>query len=176
MAALDTKTWMSSLAPSTRIVDMTIPGTHDSGAYNITSSAIWKVWAQTQTLSLLQQLNSGVRFLDIRLGWDSSRNVMAVYHGEGWKATYCNIDFYAANQTNTVIGICKTFLEQNTSETIIMSIKEEVKSSDFDSKIISIINQTDAPTKLWYRESTFPTLKDAKGRIILIRRWTTRRT
>ncbi|WP_237481364.1 phosphatidylinositol-specific phospholipase C [Lichenibacterium dinghuense] len=166
MSSTSMTDWMSSIDKDTNVIDMSIPGTHDSGAYNIT--AFPSNWIKTQTLNLKQQLEAGIRFLDIRLGWDSAAKIMKVYHGEGRKATYCNLDFYAAGRDNTVLGICANFLRDHPGETILMSLKEELSSSDFDSNVRSIITNT---TSLWYRKESFPTLGEAKGFIILIRRW-----
>lgn len=54
---------MKNLDDSLLISDMTIPGTHDSGALH----SIFDVAGKCQDLNIKQQLKVGVRFLDIRL-------------------------------------------------------------------------------------------------------------
>jgi hypothetical protein len=97
-----TARWMSlmanTLAPMT-IPDMVLPGTHDSGTYNLTDTIerdpddlpeivvqlikilqndfgilepydIIKTWAKTQKYNVYEQLLRGNRFLDVRVCWD----------------------------------------------------------------------------------------------------------
>ena len=105
----DYKNWMSSVADDTLIEDMNIPGTHDTMAlYSIGDLA-----GKCQSLSLKDQLNIGVRFLDIRL--QLNNNELRAVHG-------------IVDQRSTFKEIALTvesFLELNSREFIIMSIKEE---------------------------------------------------
>ena len=55
--------WMSGISDSTALTDITMPGTHDSGTRNVDLPA----WSKTQTLSITEQLNIGVRYFDLRL-------------------------------------------------------------------------------------------------------------
>ena len=55
--------WMASLDDATAINALTIPGTHDSGALHSIADAVGKC----QTLNIAEQMEMGVRFLDIRL-------------------------------------------------------------------------------------------------------------
>ena len=52
---------MKNLSDNSKITEFSIPGTHDSGAL------LPIPFAQTQKLSFANQLNNGIRFLDIRL-------------------------------------------------------------------------------------------------------------
>lgn len=89
--------WVSELYsnhPQTRLVDLVLPGTHDSGSYAITSSSppapgapevyskfsrVTAAWAKTQDKTLEQQLNDGVRYLDLRVAKHEDRLVLV--HG-----------------------------------------------------------------------------------------------
>lgn len=75
------ETWMADdmqYIGNQRLGDIAIPGTHDAGSANIKSNA--ERVARTQDESLLQQLNGGVRYLDMRVlapnglvkNWDNS--------------------------------------------------------------------------------------------------------
>lgn len=70
--SLPYKTWMSKFQ-KTLIVNLpVIPGSHDSGAVNLGENPTWQgeaLWsyARTQSLSITEQLDVGIRFLDIRL-------------------------------------------------------------------------------------------------------------
>lgn len=159
----DLSNWMSYVDGSKSLRDMTIPGTHDSGAYQTTSTT--GIWAQTQNHDIEDQLKMGIRFLDIRLYRDES-DELKVCHGP----VNCNIYFRGASGTPTIMGWCKKFLSEHNSETIIMSIKEERDSSSFDRLIRAAIQED---KDVWLTGTDFPTLKNAKGKIVLIRRWNT---
>lgn len=94
LAPADTANWMDELyasRPDTRLTDMVIPGTHDSGAYKIDTEGKCKITpiaginpvmaapaksnpcmggklAKAQSKSFASQLNGGIRYLDMRLG------------------------------------------------------------------------------------------------------------
>ena len=55
--------WMKELPDNTPLREMSIPGTHDSGALH----SIGDVAGKCQDLSIADQLAIGVRFFDIRL-------------------------------------------------------------------------------------------------------------
>ena len=152
----DYKNWMSSVADDTLIEDMNIPGTHDTMAlYSIGDLA-----GKCQSLSLKDQLNIGVRFLDIRL--QLNNNELRAVHG-------------IVDQRSTFKEIALTvesFLELNSREFIIMSIKEENdpkgSSKSFEEALKGHINE-----HYWYLGNTMPTKIDAsiRGKIILISRY-----
>lgn len=150
------KNWMSTVADNTLVEDMNIPGTHDTMAlYSIGDLA-----GKCQSLSLSNQLNIGVRFLDIRL--QLNRNELRAVHG-------------IVDQRSTFKDIALTvesFLELNSSEFIIMSVKEEndPKSStlSFEDALKEYVNE-----HYWYTGNTMPTKIDAsiRGKIILLSRY-----
>ena len=69
---------------------LSIPGSHDSGTYNFDSSSKIFSMAKAQNVSLTQQLNAGIRFLDIRYGNKevNGENVIGVFH-----TLYANLTF-----------------------------------------------------------------------------------
>ncbi len=94
---LSREEWVSELyqgRPETRLVDLILPGTHDSGSYEITGSSapapgapdaykrvgsIAAKWAKTQDQTLEQQLRGGIRYLDLRIAHFEDRLVLV--HG-----------------------------------------------------------------------------------------------
>lgn len=65
-------TWLAKFADSLVVNLPVIPGSHNSGAMTLGPKPSWQgesLWsyAQTQNLTIIEQLNMGVRFLDIRL-------------------------------------------------------------------------------------------------------------
>jgi len=71
--------WMGFVKDDTRIRDMVIPGTHDSGTYNM-GRFDDEMGAVTQDYNLLGQLLAGARYLDLRLCHDDNGTVV-IQHG-----------------------------------------------------------------------------------------------
>ncbi|CAL4066653.1 unnamed protein product, partial [Meganyctiphanes norvegica] len=102
--------WMSFLPDSRRLADLNIPGTHNSCAIH------GGLLVECQSLTIPQQLNAGIRFLDIRLR--SFHGGLVVHHGQ----------FYQHMNFDHVLSDCTNFLWENPSETILMRIKKECTS------------------------------------------------
>ncbi len=146
--------WMSELSDDIALKNINIPGSHDT----LARTSIGDLSGRCQSLSLNDQLNLGIRFLDIRLKLEN--NVLEGYHG----FIDQNINF--TNVTHTV----EQFLNKHPSETIIMSIKEEVDSSNsditFEDALKKHINSS------WIIDRTIPVkLGDIRGKIVLLSRY-----
>ena len=65
--------WMKYIDDSLKINQINIPGTHDSGCYD----TVWTVaqCSDTQSLTIKEQLEHGIRYLDIRLALDDDNNL-----------------------------------------------------------------------------------------------------
>ena len=148
--------WMTPLDGNLPLSQFSIPGTHDSGATVEPISGT----AKCQNLSITDQLNAGVRFLDIRCR--HINDAFAIHHGQ----IYQNLNFN--DVLNSVIG----FLNSNPGETVIMSVKEEYNATgntrSFEATFDSYVAQN--PTK-WNLGSAIPTLTQARGKIVLFRRF-----
>lgn len=67
--------WMSFIQGERKLSALSIPGTHDAGArYEPVSGT-----AKTQNLTIAEQLNAGVRFLDVRCRFVDDN--FAIHHG-----------------------------------------------------------------------------------------------
>lgn len=69
------RTWMELFLPclqNLKLTELTLPGSHDAGTSG--ADGITQPWVQTQYLTLQQQLEQGIRALDIRLMIDGSGN------------------------------------------------------------------------------------------------------
>jgi len=142
--------WMKHIDDNAPISALSIPGTHDSGARRSQEVNISKC----QDLDFEQQLNRGIRFLDIRI--DSG---LDINHGR----------WYQYENLYKVIEIIERFFQYNPTETVIMSIKQEgTNSSDFASIVEKVINKK---PDLWYLGSEIPRMGQVRGKIILFRRY-----
>ncbi len=100
--------WMRDIPDDARVVSLSIPGTHNSCSVDGLLG-----FAKTQDLDLSDQLNAGIRFLDIRLS--HYQDNLFVHHDVVHMGK-CYAD---------VLAICSNFLKQYPSEAILMSIKDE---------------------------------------------------
>ncbi|MGN0468434.1 MAG: phosphatidylinositol-specific phospholipase C domain-containing protein [Acutalibacteraceae bacterium] len=154
--------WMSTLDDSRLITAINMPGTHDSATQNVNFSA----FARTQSLSIMQQLNAGVRFLDIRLK-KQGNNYYSVH-----SVAYNNKSYGIGAQklkADDIIAYCEEFLAGNPNETILMSVKEE--ESDAGTEFYTgFYNKYIKDNNLWFAEDRVPTLGEARGKIVLLRR------
>jgi 1-phosphatidylinositol phosphodiesterase len=148
--------WMSAIDGNLTLSEISIPGTHDSGARFEPFSGT----AKCQNLTISDQLTSGIRFLDIRCRHVD--NQYAIHHG----SIYQNLNF------NDVVNACKTFLNTNSSECIIMCVKEEHTPSNnnrsFEQTFDWYVQQN--PT-LWHLNDRIPVLNNVRGKIVLLRRF-----
>lgn len=155
VAGYSLKTWMAHLTRDAQLSQLSIPGTHDSGAY---SSGSDSVITQTQTLE--EQLASGIRFLDIR--GKHMFDQLTVFHGV-WNL---NLPFADVQEK------CQQFLQTNSSECIVMVLKKEGDpeqvTRSYEETFNSYVSQ--APG-LWYLEDRIPSMKEVRGKIVLLRRF-----
>lgn len=100
--------WMQGIADDARVLSLSIPGTHNSCSIGGILG-----FTKTQDLDLSDQLDAGIRFLDIRLS--HYQDNLFVHHDVVHMGK-CYAD---------VLGVCSSFLERHPSETILMSIKDE---------------------------------------------------
>ncbi|MEU9939137.1 phosphatidylinositol-specific phospholipase C [Streptomyces lavendulae] len=105
--ALGSQDWMGGLADSTPLQRMTIPGTHDSGA---TKGGLY---VACQNTSIAQQLDSGIRFLDVRCRVTGGS--FAIHHAA----------FFQDLMFGDVLVACWNFLAAHPSETVLMRVKQE---------------------------------------------------
>ena len=148
--------WLGGIEDTTLLRNVSLPGSHDTMAlYSIADLA-----GQCQTLSLNEQLNLGVRFLDIRLKEDHN-SLKAVHGFIDQKASFKDI-------SKTV----SSFLDKHPTEFIIMSIKEEANPSNSDISFEqALLKEMESP-KFLKGMSTLPTyVSDIRGKVLLLSRY-----
>jgi hypothetical protein len=166
--SISLENWMSDIPDSENLGQISIPGTHDTMTFNTHAP-----YTRTQDLSLRDQLNDGIRFVDIRLGGlqvdgGFSQTDLGAYHGSGTFQYYLDATF------RSVIDTVQQFLKENPTETIIMSIKKENDANGLsDSNEFATIADRviDSYGSLFYSESSVPTLGTARGHIVVLRRY-----
>ncbi len=159
-----TENWMALLPDNTPLRSITIPGTHDTCAL---MDFMLNDTSNNQVANLPQQLDMGVRFIDLRLHKNNDGTV-GLYHGI--KYMYINFD--------NVMEFLKAFLDKNPTETIICMVKEEVFLSSGDGlsfvkDIDSLISSSRYKDYFYISsDNKFPeTLGETRGKIILMRNY-----
>lgn len=100
--------WMRDVPDDAALTMLSIPGTHNSCSVDGPFG-----FAKAQDRGLSDQLDAGIRFLDIRLA--HYQDNLCVHHD-----VVCMEKSYAE-----VLTICADFLEQHPSETILLSVSDE---------------------------------------------------
>jgi 1-phosphatidylinositol phosphodiesterase len=161
--------WMSNLKDTATLSQLSIPGTHDSIAYDVNGGgdAVWTQWMPLRT-----QLDAGIRFLDIRL--KCQNDALWGYHGISFQF----ISF------NTILDVIREFLTVNPRETVYARIKNEegsfqrdqrcqgltLKYQTFHDAILAYFNGDFEP--LFWKPTTEtldPTLAVTRGKLVVLR-------
>jgi 1-phosphatidylinositol phosphodiesterase len=187
--------WMRDITDDTRVISLSVPGTHNSCSIDGPLG-----FSKTQDLDLSDQLNAGVRFLDIRLS--HYQDNLFVHHDV----------VHMGKCYGDVLAVCSSFLKRYPSEVILMSVKDEgrcdsvlgkfapsrvfgksrgdpmnwvIRSSSFEDAFKARTwEHVDDPSLFYNLASPFPgsgsmntnltsrtTLGEVRGKIILLRRF-----
>jgi 1-phosphatidylinositol phosphodiesterase len=154
--------WMAKINDNAGIAQLGIPGTHDTCTYTQYATMAMG-YVKTQDLSLVDQLNKGIRFLDIR--GRLFQNSLTIHHGP----------YFLGMGFQDVIDDCKKFLKEHRTETILMNLGPEYDSDSqmtYQQVFNNYVNTNkylDGTTELWYLGTFLPKLGQARGKIILLR-------
>lgn len=133
--------WMSYIPDEKYINQINIPGTHDSGTFNLGSLTNNKItdyllpggiplgqlseYSQTQNLDIREQLDRGIRFFDIRLALINNES-KDLYLCHGSRFLPCiDVKNLTVLYFTHLIKECIYFLMAHDQETIIFHIKED---------------------------------------------------
>ncbi|KAF2088776.1 phosphatidylinositol phospholipase C [Saccharata proteae CBS 121410] len=156
--------WMRELSDETPISGLSIPGTHNTPTcYRALPSV------RCQAVSPLTQLENGIRFFDIRVqpSTDTTNPTLTLVHG------VFPISLTGAKTLSPLLTTISTFLTTHPSETVILSLKREGPGSATDAHLSTILHThyISPNPHLWYTSPLIPTLRQARGKIILLRRF-----
>lgn len=108
--------WMSEIDGKRDLLTLSIPGTHDC----VTKFVQFEHISKTQDLTIAEQLNLGIRALDIRV--ESRGEALKMVHAFA-KAFPTANKFGKQMDLDFVLNQCYDFLLENPSETIVSSLK-----------------------------------------------------
>lgn len=159
---------ISNLSDDKLISKVNLLGTHDSA----TAYVDMPQSARCQDKTIPEQLNLGVRLLDLRLS--KSRGDFYLVHA----LADCYKDSTKKERLNfsEVLHSCKQFLKDNPNEFIILSIKQDrgIMSKSFFPHFYNRYIKGDESS--WYLENEVPTIKACRGKMVLMRRCKVRNT
>lgn len=156
--------WMSELSDSLPLSALSIPGTHNSPTCYVALPSV-----RCQAVGVRAQLDNGVRFLDIRVSVSREADDLTLVHsvfpisltGTKWFADVLEKEMYP-------------FLEEHPTETILLSMKREGTGRGTDQHLSRhLFNRycEEGKSSKWFLEPRIPTLGEARGKIVLIRRF-----
>ena len=176
--------WMSVIPGDTKLTEITMPGTHDSCArkfHNEDAFGVMSGISKCQSLNITEQLNAGVRFLDVRCEVDASSHSVKTVHGstDCWDGDdYLYLDY--------VFSAVYSFLASHPSETVLISIKEDDGNNGvphFTNAIYEYIHGYRSQDNYyfygtdynysdhWYLGKSVPTLESVRGKCVLFNRF-----
>ena len=158
-------TWMKELRDEIPLSALSIPGTHNSPTYHRALPSV-----RCQAVSVREQLDNGVRFLDIRVQpgepEDPSKDTLNLVHG------VFPISLSGQKSFRHLVEHVFAYLDQNPSETVIMSVKREGPGTHTDAQLSRRLRDHYAgDVNRWWTAPWIPTLGEARHKIVLIRRF-----
>lgn len=155
---LNEANWMDGIPDTTPVQNMSIPGTHESGAL------LGGGPTQCQWLEIGDQLRRGIRFIDLRCAHaygSLGSKEFPVYHG----GVYQNSNF------EDVQDACIKFLQAHPSEFILMNVQQNMvpnlRNRTADEFFDTFVTLYDPSS--WLFPSAIQTAKDWRGKIVLVR-------
>ncbi|GAA94871.1 uncharacterized protein L969DRAFT_20169 [Mixia osmundae IAM 14324] len=157
--------WLQHISDEISIAELCLPATHETLAlYGFPISVC-------QTQALEQQLLEGIRFIDVRFAYvkkkrrhvhldekNTQPRELLAYHGiqsQRLKAV-------------DVLNLLVDFVEKHPSEFVIVSIKQENRAAGFEQAVMNLIATN---SKRWFLERRIPTLREARGKLVLFSRF-----
>lgn len=127
-------------------------GTHDSATGYYRGGA---PMVKVQNHNITEQLNMGVRFLDLRIGLTEG-DALTMFHG----------GFYLGVSFNAVVQEMKNFLDSNKEEFIVALIKHE--HGDKQATINALEKYVTDNSSYFCLNEQVPKYGDAKGKIVVV--------
>lgn len=163
--------WMAGILDEALLSSINIPATHDTGTAGVVEDLIPSVSITScQNLYYDEQLNMGARSFDIRANATkddaSAADVKIVHGGELWQCQEKNgSDLTLQSILNTSLG----FLEKHKSETVILTVKPDAGSTiGLEHAVAEFIEKNKDKV---YSGGDIPSMKEARGKIIFLRRF-----
>lgn len=154
--------WMSELDDELSLSALSIPGTHNSPCHYFALPSV-----RCQVAPLREQLDNGVRFLDVRVSAESGTDRMPLVHSA------FPVSFWGTRYFHEVLDECYAFLDANPSETLVMSVKREGTGRAGDKGMSRHLRDGHIAKDedRWFTADHIPRLREVRGKIVLFRRF-----
>lgn len=167
--------WIGELspAPGALISSLTLPGTHDSATY--LASVPEDIIAQCQDLSFEDQLKQGTRFLDARLKYVPFPPPGIPIPWEGPTLWFFHGPIFLRLSFGMVIDELREYLKSHPGEFVVLSVQnEEDRPYPHKAEFSRLVREECARhPESWFVANRIPTYREAKGKIVLMRRYVT---
>ena len=160
-----TNNWMKDLNDEMLISEVVLPGSHDTAAIKSDLSYFTKC----QSLNVKEQLNSGFRYLDIRLDLTEDDQIMLMH---GW--CHCRVHNFPLSSLlylDKILKDCYEFLDENPTECIVFTVKSENSKTDVAKLQILLDNLIKTNEKYWLLTDKLPKVGELRGKMLLLRRY-----
>ncbi|KAI5289955.1 hypothetical protein KEM54_002811 [Ascosphaera aggregata] len=168
----DESRWMGSLSDRLMLSALSIPGTHNTPTCHKAPPSV-----RCQAASPKTQLEHGVRFFDLRMHPGHLNDEASDDDGcEHDKLVLVHsvfpISLTGKKTFRKLLQDIEDFLKSNPSETLLLSIKREGPGHHSDQQLSRILYEHYVDNNdIWYTKPTIPTLGEARGKIVLVRRF-----
>jgi len=156
--AIETSSWMCNIDDNTLLSSLTIPGTHDSAAYD----SPWPFVA-TQDLSILDQLRAGIRYFDLRMGLRN--DILEMVHGPA----------LLGRTLQSTLQILYDYLEEHPSEALLVQMNQhrspEKSTIAFDTAVWDLLSREQYQKYWWIKDDGDFYIGALRKKIVLFRRF-----
>jgi len=172
--------WMAKIPDDTKLVHMSIPGTHDSSTWNYTQATQDEYlgftgviplaeFFQCQEHSYFQMLNGGIRVFDLRVAWNPGNVTIGFYHSQALLAP--------GTRLQDVLFGFYYWLDAHPTEAVLLSINYESDTGTQDTQafqeaLYAALMNEELASKYWLQvNGTLGTLGEARGKLTLLQRF-----
>ncbi|TFK36311.1 PLC-like phosphodiesterase [Crucibulum laeve] len=172
--------WMRNFSDKTRLVEMNLPGTHDTATGNYSDETQASLIRYTgpipaakmfrcQERSILQMLNDGIRVFDLRVAYNPGNDTIGFHHSIALLAPQTTL-------SDVLFGIYN-WLSNHPTEAILASINHESGTGTpydpkFQELLYKALNDNGAAAGWWVQaKDTLGTLGQARGKLTLLQRF-----
>ena len=152
---------MKNIPGDIPLCDINLPGTHDSA----TRLCQFAYFSRCQELSITEQLNMGVRFLDLRVAVFQGKLMLVHASARCFK----DPSDKAFLMLDDVLSDCRDFLKANPTEALIISIKRDY--GDTTENTFDVLFEQYLGLDFWYTENRIPTLDEVRGKAVFLNRF-----
>ncbi len=166
--------WMKSIPDTALLSEVNLPGTHDTGAMAVVQDMSGTMdnlsITKCQKYYFEEQLATGVRSFDIRCNATAnSATVDDVMIIHGNSLIQCYDRYGAPLSLGSLLYLSQQFLKSHPTETILFMVKPDDGTHQDLARTLK--DYIDRNPDLFWQSNNVPTMRQARGKIVLTRRF-----